>query len=192
MTRKIFTATLTLCLLLGLAAVRLFSAEEVKEEKKALEYKGSKQCINCHKDLDNSVEVWQKEMHAKAFETLGTDAAKAFSKDPQNDPACLKCHTTGYDKPGGYALKLDDKKKEALMGVTCESCHGPGEKYNTVMMQAKMKGNYSSEAAAEAGLLIPDEKTCLTCHNDESPTFKEFDYKKMVEKIKHGEKLKAE
>lgn len=191
MSKKLFVGLMTLCLLLSVACVRLFSAEDAKEEVKVFEFKGAKLCINCHKELDNSVEVWQKEKHAKAFETLGTDAAKAINPDAQTDPACLKCHTTGYGKPGGFALDLEDKKKESLVGVTCEACHGAGEKYNAVMMQAKMKGDYSRDAAVEAGLLIPDEKTCVACHNEESPSYKEFKFDEMSEKIKHGVKLEA-
>ena len=40
-------------------------------------------------------------------------------------------------------------------------------------------------AAKAAGLLIPDEKTCLRCHNAGAPTPEHFDYKTYWEKIKH-------
>jgi hypothetical protein len=38
---------------------------------------------------------------------------------------------------------------------------------------------------ASVGLVIPDEKTCKTCHNEESPTFAGFEYEEMVKKIAH-------
>ena len=41
------------------------------------------------------------------------------------------------------------------------------------------------QKAVAAGLIIPDEKTCIQCHNDKSPTYKEFDYKKFYAKIAH-------
>jgi len=46
-------------------------------------------------------------------------------------------------------------------------------------------------AAKAAGLVIPDEKTCTTCHNSESPTFKSFDFKTMWPKIAHPNPAKA-
>ena len=195
MKKKLFVSMLAVSLALGLAAVRLFSAEgtaDPKEEVKTFEFKGSKQCITCHKELDDSVEVWQKQKHANAFATLATDAAKEFSDDPQKDPKCLSCHTTGYGKTGGFALDLDDKKKENLVNVTCESCHGAGEEYNKLMMKAKMGGTFDGDAGKAAGLVIPTEEVCLTCHNDQSPTFnaeEKFNFEEMSAKIKHGKKL---
>ena len=37
----------------------------------------------------------------------------------------------------------------------------------------------------EAGMVVPNEKTCTTCHNEESPTFKGFDFATYNEKIAH-------
>jgi hypothetical protein len=38
----------------------------------------------------------------------------------------------------------------------------------------------------------PDEKTCLKCHNADSPTFKGFDYKAALAKIEHHIPPKAD
>lgn len=179
---------------LCLFTVNLFSAEEGKEEKKQPAFKGSKQCIMCHKSLDDATTKWEESKHAKAFEALASDDAKKFSDDPQNDPKCLKCHVTGYGEEGGYASDLEDKKKEPLVGVTCEMCHGPGGDYSGIMMKAKSAG-FKLEDAEAAGLVIPKEDTCVKCHNEESPTFdkeKGFDFEEMVAKVKHGEKLKKD
>jgi hypothetical protein len=80
------------------------------------EYVGHEQCKMCHSDLYQS---WSRTRHAKAFDLL-VNAGK------ENDPACLKCHTTGYGNEG-YG-KSD--KSEELKGVTCEACHGPGGNHN--------------------------------------------------------------
>ena len=192
MSRKTWASVLTLCLVLGLAAVRLFSAEDAKkDEKKEIKYKGSKQCITCHQELDDSVDMWMKTKHSKAFEVLASDEAKKLSEDPQNDPKCLECHTTGYGKTGGFVKDMDDKKKEGVLGVTCESCHGPGADYSKIMMKAKMSGAYDKDAAAAAGLLTPNTETCLGCHNDKNPTFKEGEFKpeEAIKTIAHGKKL---
>ena len=40
-------------------------------------------------------------------------------------------------------------------------------------------------AAIDAGLNIPNEKTCTKCHNPESPNYKPFNFNEFWEKIKH-------
>ncbi len=70
-------------------------------------------------------------------------------------------------------------------GVGCESCHGPGEFYSKQEIFEKGK-----QAALAAGLVEPDEKACFKCHNKESPTFKEFDFKASFEKVKHPDPTK--
>jgi hypothetical protein len=35
------------------------------------------------------------------------------------------------------------------------------------------------------GLIVPDQKLCLTCHNKENPFFKEFNYETAKAKIAH-------
>jgi uncharacterized UBP type Zn finger protein len=74
-------------------------------------------------------------------------------------------------------------------GVQCEGCHGPGSKYkSTKIMSAK---KYASQRevqhklSMEAGMIIPDEKTCVKCHNERSPAYKGFDFEKFYAKIKH-------
>jgi len=39
--------------------------------------------------------------------------------------------------------------------------------------------------ALEAGLTEPTEQVCITCHNADNPFNKGFNYKKMVEIVKH-------
>jgi hypothetical protein len=34
-------------------------------------------------------------------------------------------------------------------------------------------------------MIIPDEKLCIGCHNEESPTYKEFNYAEAVKQIAH-------
>jgi len=179
-------------LVCGVCFMAFASAAEKKEEKKPT-YIGVKMCVMCHKSRDNSIEVWRKMKHSKAYEALGTDAAKKFSKDPQNDPKCLACHVTGLDQPGGFSLKMAKEMKEMndnLKGVTCEVCHGPGSYYKAVMMKAMPKGStFDADAAKKAGLVTPTKEVCLKCHNKNSPSFKEFKPEEALKIIKHGEKL---
>lgn len=135
----------------------------------------------CHsKSRGDQIGIWRASKHAKAFETLAGDEAKAIGAkrgiaDPQKAPECLRCHTTGFGQPADRFETSFDVKQ----GVQCEACHGAGADY---------KGNdtmKSREASVAAGLVVPDEKTCVTCHNPESPNYKPFDFKTYFEKIAH-------
>ena len=123
-------------------------------------------CRKCHLKEHRS---WSKTPHAKALETLEGDDA--------SNPECLECHTTGYGKPTGFTST--DETPE-LAGVTCEACHGAGGAYNDKEL---MKDH---DASLAAGLMIPDETTCLGCHNERSPDLSgSFDFETMKEKGVH-------
>jgi len=174
-------------LLLAFALIPAFTAA------KSATYVGTKSCKMCHnkKTQVKQYDIWKASAHAKAYETLGTDKAKEYAVkagvegDPQKAKECLECHVTGY----GLDSTMFGKKFVAEEGVQCESCHGPGSAYkSTKIMSTKLYGSQREtqhKMALDAGLVIPDEKTCLKCHNDRSPAFKGFDYKTAYEKIKH-------
>ena len=146
------------------------------------DYVGVDGCRVCHSSQakGNQYGKWREGLHSKAYETLGAAQAKEIAQeqvisDPQNADACLVCHVTGHDDPPerkGEKYKLEE-------GVGCESCHGPGSAYKQITIMR------DREQAIANGLLIPDEETCLRCHNDKSPTFKGFDYEEMYKKIAH-------
>jgi len=145
-------------------------------------YVGAAKCKMCHSSAAKGAQYpkWAESKHSKAYAALATEEAKKFGEargvtDPQKDPKCLKCHVSGFDAPP--AQRLETWKAED--GVGCESCHGPGGDY------WKMTVMKDKNAAIAAGLKIPDEKTCRGCHNPESPSYKEFDYKSFHEKIAH-------
>lgn len=99
-------------------------------------YIGAEKCKMCHKVQYDS---WLTTRHAKATET-----AKASTKW-KFDASCLSCHATNKD--------------EALSGVQCEACHGPGSDYKTMSI---MKDR---EKAVANGLIIPTQETCNSCHD---------------------------
>jgi hypothetical protein len=145
-------------------------------------YVGTKMCAICHKkdDSGNQFAKWQDSPHAKAFQTLGTPAAKEVAKklgidDPQTSGKCLKCHATAYN----FTESVATEKYKVEDGVGCESCHGPGKKY---MAKSTMEDR---SAATAAGMVYPATQSCKLCHNSESPSFKGFDEAAMVEKIAH-------
>lgn len=165
-------------LILLLAVVALFGIlmAPTVSSVDAAEYVGVKKCKMCHSSKalgGEQYKVWEKAKHAKTMDLLKGDDAK--------NPKCLKCHTTGYGKPAASGADLT--------GVQCEACHGPGSKYRSPKIMSKKAYKADRDAARkknmEAGLIIPDEKVCKECHNEESPNFKGFDFAAYKEKIKH-------
>ncbi len=145
-------------------------------------YVGADKCKMCHKTAKqgNQFGIWQASAHAKAYATLAGDTAKAVAAkmeitDPQKSDKCLVCHVTAF----GVADSLKDSTLTMAEGISCEACHGPGSDYKKIsIMKDRAK-------AIEAGLIIPDEKTCVKCHNETSPTFKPFVYKERLAQIAH-------
>ena len=155
--------------------------EAAKEDtaKVVFKYIGTSKCKGCH-NADKKGKIydkWATTKHATAYTTLANEQSKGIAKkmgikDAQKDKKCLKCHVTGYEQP-------TTDKYSAEEGVTCEACHGPGEKYwNISIMRDKKK-------AMENGLVEPTEELCVTCHNKESPTYKAFKYEEAYKLVEH-------
>jgi len=162
-------------------------AQEAKEA--AHSYIGVKACGMCHKTekQGGQLGIWEGTAHAKAYETLKSEKAAAIAKEKGLEkPAyeaseCLKCHVTEY----GVDASLLDAKYVANMGVQCESCHGAGSDYKKMSI---MKDREASIQNGMAAIAIDDgsaEKLCVTCHNEESPTFEAFNFAEMWKKMAH-------
>src|SRR4030066_1988742 len=119
-------------------------------------YLGAKKCKACHFKQFKS---WEQTPMAMSFEDLKAGAKAEEKKKAGMDPAkdytadanCLKCHTTGYGKPGGFKSMAETPD---LAGVQCESCHGSGSEYKTVMMK---NPKYTAGEIKKAGLIVPSE-----------------------------------
>ncbi len=146
-------------------------------------YAGTKKCKMCHKgEKKNFVyDVWAESKHAKAYATLATDEAKKIYEDlghtgsPQEDDDCLKCHIPGVGMDTTYTAKVVLEN-----GVNCESCHGAGNDYKKKSIME------DREMAISLGLIADPKAVCITCHNEEAPTYKGFNYDEAWEKIKHS------
>ncbi len=144
-------------------------------------YIGAPKCKMCHNKPDKGEQYnkWMESPHANAMKTLGTAAAKEIASakgiaDPATDAACIKCHSTvgAIEASLVSGIKIEE-------GVSCESCHGPGSRYKGAAIMKDL------ELAQENGLIIPTEKVCKGCHNEESPTYKGFDFASASAKIAH-------
>jgi hypothetical protein len=148
---------------------------------------GAPACKICHQKEKDGDQwgIWEKSAHAKAFETLASDEAKKIAAekgidDPQAAPECLRCHTTHHFL-GMETVELAKRNKyEISEGVGCEVCHGPGSEYKSKKVME------DREAALAAGMQLHEGADhCLQCHNEESPTFKPFDFKERWAQIAH-------
>ena len=156
------------------------------QQKANNKYVGVKICAPCHKTekSGNQFAIWQKTKHAEAYKVLTTAKAdeiakaKGTKKPAAESPECLECHAITAD------TKMVEKSLDPKDGVQCEVCHGAGSAYKTIStMKDKAKSvaagmtEYKDDAAIE--------KKCRTCHNEKSPTYKEFKFQERWPKIKH-------
>ncbi len=167
---------------LGALAGSHARAENPAKNASAPTYIGVALCKPCHyaKNAGSQFTIWSQSPHAKAWETLASSKAKEVAKakgidDPQKTDACLRCHVAGLGEPKerfGPKFKVED-------GVQCESCHRAGSEYSPreVMLDHSL--------SIAKGLLIGDEALCRTCHNPESPTYKEFHFDEFWKRIAH-------
>lgn len=125
-------------------------------------YIGADKCKMCHNKPDKGAQYdkWKSSKHSNSN----------TAKDVAGKAECEKCHAP-----------VADFKAE---GVTCEVCHGAGEKYKAMAIM-KVKDD-----AIKNGMIIPTEASCKNCHDaTKAPkghkTFT-FDFKASSEKIKHG------
>jgi len=169
------------------------------------EYVGSAKCKMCHNKAEKGEQYtkWLEGPHSGTFETLKSEESAKIAADlgiagnAWEAPECLKCHTTGFGV-GGYEVMGDDfwnpadddkagakavKRMEALKGVGCESCHGPGSEYKSKKIKEQIIAGEIDPASV--GLLEVTEETCVVCHNDESPTFEGFNYEERAAEIAH-------
>ena len=164
---------------LTIAFMVLFASSALLAQN--FKYIGAAKCKMCHNKPDKGEQYkkWLEGPHANAMKTLSSDQSMEIAKakgiaDPTTDAACIKCHSTmGHiDAKLAAGLKAEE-------GVSCESCHGPGSKYKSASV---MKDR---DFSMENGLILPTEEVCKTCHNEESPTYKPFDYAEKAALIAH-------
>ncbi len=162
-------------LLFGLWAL---PAPEARADEDAFVYEGVYPCRKCHsmtqRDYyDDAYELWEKSPHAHALESLenekGLEVASDLGiADPKTDERCLRCHVTAYGVDESQLGKFWAQEE----AVTCESCHGPGERYKKVQVHAEDYEGALKLGFRDIGSREAVEKTCVKCHNSDSPTYK--------------------
>jgi hypothetical protein len=133
---------------------------------------GPNACAECHKQ---EVEAWKGSHHFKTFREMprrkeaNEIAEKMGVRRIRSESLCLSCH---------YTVQQKENRKQAIAGVSCESCHGAGEDWIKVHSQFSGKTEKTeTKAEAEArwklaeakGMIRPSSlyrlaKNCYSCH----------------------------
>ena len=167
-------------------------------------YVGNDSCTACHPD---AYRIWLGTKHARSTVPLRSRMAMRVgekdsitAEDPALSGKCLSCHATAHDVPAlfrGPGVRMGE-------GVTCEGCHGPGEKHvkdmNVLprrvaallrMMVYGMVRKIDGEADTSADLEMPREQGCLNCHkpkqSHEANGAQAFSYAPAWKQIAHPE-----
>jgi hypothetical protein len=119
-------------------------------------FMGARTCAACH---TQAYFAWRETPHARAYQTLVT-------RGRELDLDCIGCHVTGFDRPRGAALGHLDE----LLGVGCESCHGPGEVHAD---NPRVRLRSVQRAVPEA--------ECRRCHDPEHSDG--FDYREKRQRL---------
>jgi hypothetical protein len=184
-TRRILDAAF---LVLG-AALFLAGSGRVMGADEVNKYYGAEKCKNCHASAakGNPYEVLSKMKHAQAYATLASPEAKKIAAekkidDPQKSDQCLVCHVTAFGVPAAQK----HKKFDETQGVQCESCHGPGGKHVAARLAAE-GGDETKVQQIGKDEIIHDvtQETCKKCHNEKSPSYKPFCFRKAAKAIAH-------
>ncbi len=151
----------------------------------AFKYIGAAKCKMCHNSeaAGQQYKIWAASSHANAMKSLASEKSLEYAKknniaDPTKEAKCVNCHSTFG--PANAALISEEVELNVNEGVSCETCHGPGNSYKTraIMLDlAKSKEN---------GLILPEKAVCEKCHNStENPFNKPFDFEAAKKIIAH-------
>jgi peroxiredoxin len=135
-------------------------------------YVGSAVCESCH---PAEYATWSGGAHAAAFGSLE-------ARGEADNADCRRCHTTGYERPGGFPTGGEAGNRADLARVGCESCHGPG-------------GSHVADGAVRRGSIVSlgDKcdscvilQICGSCHDSANDPGFEFEVQEKIEKQRHG------
>jgi len=119
---------------------------------------GTESCRECHEE---NCEAWDDSAHAHAWKSLQDKGAHV-------DPACQRCHTTGYGQPGGF---VSAGRSANRVAVGCESCHGPSL-------------GHVDDPEVRTAFFSRAKHRCARCHDRENSP--DFEFDEYWEKIRHG------
>lgn len=170
--------------LLGAASVALGGDKVGTMMPGAFKYLGNASCSACHTEASkkgggsnkkgDQCDIWEKsDPHHKSFEVLGEGKSPEIAKKlgiakAGESDRCLSCHAVNAP------ADRRDKKFDISEGNSCESCHGPGEKWvkphETAGWTAGERGKMDAAALMTTYGLIDTTnyaaraQMCVACH----------------------------
>ena len=156
----------------AMAAILLAGAHpSAAQEKK---YLGNLACKDkCHEEI---YKAWKSTKHAASFNNLNPGDREKGKKeaglkpktDYRTDKSCMPCHVTGW-MDGGYSFETQNQD---LLGVGCESCHGPAEKWNAEHQKKDLENRERRMKQMGQRKPFGGKNVCAQCHEDESSPYK--------------------
>ena len=146
-------------------------------------YVGDAACGKCH---PTEFAALKDGPHAKAIDTLAKPGRDHWSVPKHKrgvtgigKPECLRCHVTGFGRPGGFpATPPANAQQHPMASVGCEMCHGPGKAHaadpKKPLAIARLGGTCN-----ECNIL----PICRQCHDDRNAP--RFDYGTALPKMRH-------
>jgi len=133
---------------------------------------GSKACKSCH---EREYRIWSVSRHARAIQTLR-------KKGKDDDVACLRCHVTGFERPGGFQETVSIERQPDLARVGCEDCHGPGEEH--IKKNADRIGTIVKLGDKCDSCVIM--QICGSCHDEANDPGFRFHIGERIDDQRHG------
>jgi cytochrome c554/c'-like protein len=152
-------------MIIGFAADGVVASDQAK-------IVGPNACAECHKQ---EAEAWKGSHHFKTFREMprrkeaNEIAEKMGVQRIRSESLCLNCH---------YTVQQKENRAQPIAGISCESCHSPGEDWIKVHSQFSGKTE-KTETKAEAdarwklaeskGMIRPSSlyrlaMNCYSCH----------------------------
>jgi len=141
--KKILVLTLLVAFSLTLGLSTLHATKAFAQSQSQAVYVGVDKCKGCH---PSEYKDFESRKFSKAWAVLQM-------RGKTSDGECLKCHATGYGKPGGF---VSEEATPNLKYKQCEACHGPGSIH---------AGNPGDEASKNTmKQYVKDNDVCIQCH----------------------------
>ncbi len=157
-----------------LVQARALSQMQREAQGRKISYMGAESCRSCHA---GPWEHWRTTAHAGAYDAL-------VKRGETDDDLQLARAVTGYRRLGGF---VSAERSGDLGGVQCEACHGPGKDHVRDHLLLKARAGLplqpESQGAPPIAMLLPDEVTCLSCHDRE--TDPDFEYEAALKRVRH-------
>jgi 2',3'-cyclic-nucleotide 2'-phosphodiesterase (5'-nucleotidase family) len=141
-------------------------------------FAGATSCKSCH---EAQYTQWEKTAHARALQSL-------VNKKEESDPACVKCHVTGYLDANGFRTMSETP---LMANVQCEECHGPAHRHTIEERLRAQRAAYvtivkNPQQEAPRRFLPPKQipaGRCVTCHDAENDA--DFTFEQDLKLISH-------